>query len=110
MDINKLIIESGVKKAYIARELCVSPQQFNSVLHGKRPFPIKWVAPLCKILGCNPNTLFGWKEKQMKYLSDDYTKLVVLDKETGKEIAVVTNEEITTAEDNIVVKLTPTYD
>lgn len=46
----------------------------------------------------------------MKYLSDDFKKLVVLDKETGKEIAVVTNEEITTAEDNIVVKLTPTYD
>ena len=46
----------------------------------------------------------------MKYLSDDYQKLVVLDVNTGKEIAVITNDEITTAEDNIVVKLTPVYD
>ena len=46
----------------------------------------------------------------MKYLSDDFTKLVVLNAETGEEIAVVTNDEITTAEDNIVVKFTPNYE
>ena len=49
-------------------------------------------------------------ESAMKYLSDDYQKLVVLDVNTGKEIAVITNDEIATAEDNIVVKLTPVYD
>lgn len=42
-------------------------------------------------------------------LSDDYTKLAVVDLSTGKEIAVITNELITTASDNIVVKLTPKY-
>lgn len=110
MDINKLIIESGITKASIARELGVSPQQFNNAIHGKRPIPIKWVIPVCRILGCDPNTLFEWEGEGMKYLSDDYTKLVVLDTDTGKEIAAVTNEEITTAGENIVVKLTPTYD
>ncbi len=43
----------------------------------------------------------------MNVLSDGYIKLVVYDRETEKEIAVVTNELITTAADNIVVKLTP---
>lgn len=43
----------------------------------------------------------------LNVLSDGYVKLVVYDQETGKEIAVVTNELITTAADNIVVKLTP---
>lgn len=43
-------------------------------------------------------------------LSDSYQKLVVLDVETGEELAVVTDEEITTARSSIVVKLTPRYD
>lgn len=46
----------------------------------------------------------------MPILSEDYTKMVVLDTKTGKEIAVITNEVITTAQDSIVVKLTPRYD
>ena len=45
----------------------------------------------------------------MPILSDDYSKLVVFDTRSGREIAVVTNEFITTAEDEVVVKLTPTH-
>lgn len=43
-------------------------------------------------------------------LSEDVKKLVVLDTATGEEIAVITNDLITTARDTIVVKLTPNYD
>ena len=46
----------------------------------------------------------------MSVLSDGYTKMVVLDTKTGEEIAVITNELITTAQDSIIVKLTPRYD
>ena len=46
----------------------------------------------------------------MSILSNEITKIVVMDKDTGEEIAVVTEDEITTAGDNIVVKLTPNYD
>lgn len=46
----------------------------------------------------------------MKILSDEYTKITVLDEDMGKEIAVITNELVTTAGDHIVVKLTPNYD
>lgn len=46
----------------------------------------------------------------MKILADECTKITVLDTDTGKEIAVITNELVTTAGDHIVVKLTPNYD
>ncbi len=40
-------------------------------------------------------------------LSTECKKLTVIDVSTSKEIAVVTNDLITTASDNIVVKLKP---
>lgn len=45
--------------------------------------------------------------KHRGILSDDYTRITVLDTRDGKEIAVITNEMITTADDAIVVKLKP---
>ena len=110
MRIDEIIRERGISKTGLARKLCISPQRFNDVLHGRRPFPIKWVIPVCKFVGCDPNSFFEWEDSNVNYLSKDYTKLVVMDVEREKVIAVVTNDEITTAGDNIVVKLTPTYD
>lgn len=46
----------------------------------------------------------------MKVMGNEYAKLVVLDLSTNKEIAVVTDGEITTANPEIVVKLTPVYE
>ncbi len=43
-------------------------------------------------------------------LSNRYSRITILDTVTGEEIAVITNNVITTAADNIVVKLTPFYD
>lgn len=45
----------------------------------------------------------------MSILSEDYTKLVVFDSLVNKEVAVVTNDLITTASNEVVVKLTPKY-
>lgn len=45
----------------------------------------------------------------MEVMGNEYTKLVVLDLSTNKKIAVVTDREITTANPEIVVKLTPAY-
>ena len=107
--INQSIERSGITKSSIAKDIGVSPQQFSNALHGRRPFPLKWIGALCERLHCDPNALLGWKDNQkMRYLSDDFSKLVVLDTKTGNEIAVVTNELITTADTNFVVKLTPT--
>lgn len=46
----------------------------------------------------------------MEVMGNEYTKLIVLDLSTNKEIAVVTDKEITTANPEIVVKLTPVYE
>lgn len=43
-------------------------------------------------------------------LSNRYSRITILDTVTGEVIAVITNDVITTATDNIVVKLTPIYD
>lgn len=46
----------------------------------------------------------------MKIMGNEYTKLVVMNLKTKEELAVVTDEEITTASQDLAVKLTPTYD
>ena len=46
----------------------------------------------------------------MQVLGDEITKITVSDEMTGEEIAVITEEEIITAGEHIVVKLTPKYD
>lgn len=46
----------------------------------------------------------------MMIMSGAYIKLVVEDTRTGKQIAVITDEMITTADDEIVVRLTPDAD
>lgn len=109
MNLISLIESSGKTQAAVARAIGTRPQYMNAVIKGRRPFPISWVQPLCEVLSCDPNELFGWS-KVNRYLAGDIAKLTVLDIETGKEIAVVTSELITTAGDNIVVKLTPEYD
>lgn len=65
MDILKIVKESGITQKSIAKELGTSPSQFGDVLHGRRPFPIKWVRPLCMILQCDPNFLFEWEKETM---------------------------------------------
>lgn len=42
-------------------------------------------------------------------LSDKYRKLVVFDEANNKEIAVITSEQVITANSNLVVKLTPSF-
>lgn len=46
----------------------------------------------------------------MEILSKEFTKIVIMEVDTEKELAVITNDLITTADENIVVKLTPNYD
>ena len=50
------------------------------------------------------------EEKGMKLLGDGVKKITVMDERTEKEIAVITEEEIITAEEHIVVKIIPRCD
>ena len=81
----ELIKESGITQRKIAEELGTSPAQFWSALHGRRPFPIKWVEPLCRILHCDPNELFGYETKNHQ---------VTVIREDGEVIAVVTEDKV----------------
>ena len=111
MDALALIKRSGRSQRSIAKEIGTSPSNLGDVLHGRRPFRMKWVLPFCKAVGCSPNELFEYKCcEQISYLSNQFTRLAVVDTESEIEIAVVTNNMITTAKDNIVVKFTPSYD
>lgn len=110
MNIELLIKESGKTQTAVAKAIGTRPQYLNAVIKGKRPVPIKWIEPLCEVLSCDPNTLFGWERVETYCLLKGVSKLTVFALDTGKEIAVVTSELITTAGDNIVVKLTPEYD
>ena len=47
------------------------------------------------------------KEVMTLILSNEYDRLVVENTETGEEIAVITRNEVTTADDKIVVRLKP---
>ena len=43
--------------------------------------------------------------KKKNLLADDVTKIVIYDEKNKKEIAVITEEAVTTANDTIVVKV-----
>lgn len=47
------------------------------------------------------------EKKGLRIFGNDYAKLTVLNTRTNEELAVITECEITTASDEIVVKLTP---
>ena len=47
--------------------------------------------------------------KDNKVLSEDFSKLSVINKKTGEEIVVVTHDSITITDKKIIVRLTPKY-
>ena len=63
MNVMQLIKRSGRSQRSIAAEIGTSPSHLGDVLHGRRPFPTKWVIPFCRAAGCSPNELFNWKEE-----------------------------------------------
>lgn len=56
--------QSWKPKATIAREMGISPQQLNNIIHGHRPISLYLIVPFCKSVGCDPNYLFGWDGEQ----------------------------------------------
>ena len=62
-NIDKLIIKNGIKQADVARYLEARPQYLNTILKGNRIMPLEWVMPICEMLGCSPNDLFGYESE-----------------------------------------------
>lgn len=104
-----LVKQRAESQRAIARAAGISPQRFNDILQGRKPLSIKLIDPICRALGCEPNDLFGW-EREPDILSGTIQKITVMERGQELEMAVITNEEIITADSNIVVKLTPSND
>lgn len=104
-----LFRQKAESQSAIARAAGISPQRFNDILQGRKPLSLKLIVPICRALGCEPNDLFGW-DRKTDILSRSIQKIIVMERDAEKEMAVITNEEIITANSNIVVKLTPSND
>lgn len=63
-NLNEICEQSSKTKAAIAREMGISPQQLNNIIHLHRPIPLRLIAPFCKAVGCDPNYLFGWENRR----------------------------------------------
>lgn len=115
--IRAIIKRKGLIQRAVAECAGFSEQQFSDMLYGRKVIRAEFVPGVAKALGVKVAELYGagWEEsgkdgsRVTNILSASYTKITVLDIETDKEIAVITNELITTARDSVVVKLTPSY-
>ncbi len=83
MNLISLIESSGKTQAAVARAIGTRPQYMNAVIKGRRPFPIKWIEPLCRELHCDPNMLFGWEDKIIPVYGGADTSLFIDKTQSG---------------------------
>ena len=86
MNLISLIESSGKTQAAVARAIGTRPQYLNAVIKGRRPFPIKWIEPLCRELHCDPNTLFGWEDEFVPTDGSGVNTSVFIGKDTQSDI------------------------
>lgn len=104
--------ERGQTQKSLADVIGVSENTFSAKMIGRGSFALSEVDTICEILHISDPmeaaTIFlKAATPEAEILSAQYSKLTVLDLEQGEEVAVITNDSITTAGDHIVVKLTP---
>ena len=104
--------ERGQTQKSLAAAIGVSENTFSAKMIGRGSFTLSEVDTISGVLHISDPLeaaqIFLQPAKQnAEILSAKYSKLTVLDLEQGEEVAVITNDSITTAGDHIVVKLTP---
>lgn len=121
MNRNKLLglmTEAGFSQQTLAIAVGISENSMSNKVNGRRAFTIPEAKRICDILGISDPAERGSifleenkpKQEGAGVLAPDLKQITVLDIATDEEIAVITNEAITTAGDHIVVKLTPSAD
>ena len=109
--IRRVIEQKRLVQANVAVASGFTAQQFSDMLHGRKRILADYLPRIAAAMGAGPGEIFEENTKEKAaVLSPLFQKLVVLDTDTGKEIAVVTADTITTAADNIVVRLSPRTD
>ncbi len=61
-NIKAIIQEKGLKQKFVASKAGFTPQEFSSILCGRKSFKTEYVERVCAALGITPNELFGIKE------------------------------------------------
>ena len=56
--VKAIIKEKGYKQYIVAKKAGFSPQDFSSILCGRKTFKADFVNPICSALGVTPNELF----------------------------------------------------
>ena len=105
--IQSLLRERGLVQRRVAAEAGFSAQQMNDMLHGRKLILAEDLPRIAAAMGVSPAAFFEDTRRDDFILSAKYTRLAVEDVRTGKEIAVITGETVTTADDAIVVRLVP---
>ncbi len=111
--LREIIREKKLVQRRVAAEAGFSAQQLCDMMQGRKRILADDLPRLAAAMGVDAAALVGEERPAGDgghILSGKYSRLVIEDTETGKEIAAVTGEAVTTADDRIVVRLTPRGD
>lgn len=100
-----------------ARRIGWSRQKLSKTILGQRMPRLAEVRKISNLLGISADAALAFfvpgeeaQKPEKGILTGQFEKIVVFNTETQEEIAVITAEAITTARDNIAVRLTPKPD
>lgn len=60
--INRIMVEKDLKKKAVAKKIGITPQQFSSMLNGRKIIKPCDITNICDALDISPNELFGYKK------------------------------------------------
>ena len=104
--IRRIMEEQKLTQAEVAERSGYTKQQFNDMLQGRKRILADYLPRIAEAMGVEPGEIFR-KADGNGILSHRYTRIIVGDLESKKELAVISEDLVTTASDNIVVKLVP---
>jgi len=64
LKINEMILNSGLKKGYVAKQLGINPVTLSNYISGKRKIPLETAVQLAAILNCKVDDLYVWEDDE----------------------------------------------
>ena len=104
--IRRIIKRKHLTQAAVAERAGFTPQQINDMLQGRTRIYADHIPALAAALEVEPCEIFR-EDEWNGILSEKYESLSVLDLDGEKELAAISADCVTTASDNIVVRLKP---
>lgn len=107
--IQRIMKQKKLVQAQIAERSGFTPQQFSDMLHGRKRILADHLPVIAAEMGVEPGEIFS-ENAENGILSHGYERIIVQDLTDKRELAVISEELVTTASDNIVVRLVPRED